>query len=351
MKKTKLKNIWQVPWSIIYTGSNNTKTSIINMIDYNENEVKQTQIKNIEECKDSIKNWIKWIDFIGVDQIGDLEEFGNLFGLHALTLEDIANIQQRPKIEEMDDYLFLIFKMFNFDKIENKLKEEQISLVLSKRYVISFQENEWSDDFAAVKERIIKWKWKIRKMKSDYLIYSIVDSIVDQYFVVLEDIEEKTEDLQDELMTNPTPKTLPKIQNLKQELILLRKSIRPVREIISSLQKSDSDLIDEELQKYLRDVYDHTIQIIDTIETFRDIIAGSLDIYLSSISNKMNEIMKVLTIIGTIFIPLTFIVWVYGMNFKYMPEINMKFAYPMLWVIMISIVGGMIRYFKKKKWI
>lgn len=188
-------------------------------------------------------------------------------------------------------------------------------------------------------------------MKADYLMYSIVDAIVDQYFVVLEHIEEKTESLQDELITNPTAKTLPKIQSLKQELISLRKSIRPVREIINTLQKTDSDLIDDELQKYLRDVYDHTVQIIDTIETFRDIISGSLDIYLSSISNKMNEIMKVLTIIGTIFIPLTFIVGIYGMNFKYMPELDMKLAYPILWIIMISVVALMIWYFRKKKWI
>lgn len=351
MRKAKLKNIGQMPWSIIYTGNNPTQTSIINMMDYREDEVKQTQVLDIKECEEHLRHWVKWIDFIGVDQTSDLESFGKLFELHPLTLEDIANVHQRPKMEDMDDYLFLVLKMFDFDHEEQKIKEEQISLILGERYVITFQENEWSDDFSNVKERILKGKGKIRKMKSDYLMYSILDSIVDQYFVVLEHIEEKIEVLQDELMTNPTTATLPKIQNLKQELIWLRKSIWPVREIINSLQKTDSDLIHDELHTYLRDVYDHTIQIIDTIETFRDIIAGSLDIYLSSISNRMNEIMKVLTIIGTIFIPLTFIVWVYGMNFKYMPEFGMKLAYPTLWIIMIWIVVWMLWFFRKKKWI
>ncbi len=351
MRKAKLKNIGQMPWSIIYTGNNPTQTSIINMMDYREDEVKQTQVLDIKECEEHLRHWVKWIDFIGVDQTSDLESFGKLFELHPLTLEDIANVHQRPKMEDMDDYLFLVLKMFDFDHEEQKIKEEQISLILGERYVITFQENEWSDDFSNVKERILKGKGKIRKMKSDYLMYSILDSIVDQYFVVLEHIEEKIEVLQDELMTNPTTATLPKIQNLKQELIWLRKSIWPVREIINSLQKTDSDLIHDELHTYLRDVYDHTIQIIDTIETFRDIIAGSLDIYLSSISNRMNEIMKVLTIIGTIFIPLTFIVGVYGMNFKYMPEFDMKLAYPILWIIMIWLVVWMIWFFRKKKWI
>ncbi len=351
MRKAKLKNIGQIPWSIIYTWTNQTSNTVINMIDYKEDEVQQTQVKDIKECKNFIKHWVKWIDFIGVDQISDIEIIWDVFEIHPLTLEDIANIHQRPKMEDMDTYLFFILKMFSFGEKDNILKEEQISIILGENYIISFQENEWSDDFPNVKERIIKWKGKIRNMKSDYLMYSILDAIVDQYFVVLEHIEEKIEILQDELMTNPTPKTLPKIQNLKQELIMLRKSIWPVREIINALQKTDSDLIHDELQNYFRDVYDHTIQIIDTIETFRDIIAGSLDIYLSSISNRMNQIMKVLTVISTVFIPLTFIVGVYGMNFKYMPELNSKIAYPLLWAIMLGIAWTMLWFFKKKKWL
>jgi magnesium transporter len=274
-----------------------------------------------------------------------------VFTLHPLTLEDIANIQHRPKIEDLDDYIFAVLKMLSFDPIKNKIKEEQISLVLGENYVISFQENESIDDFPNIKERITKAKGKIRKMKADYLFYSIVDTIIDQYFSVMEKLEERIELLQDELYHNPTDKTIAKVENLKKQLIVLRKSIRPVREMLSTLSKTESDLIHDELQTYLRDLHDHTIQIIDTIEILRDIIAGSLDIYLSTLSNKMNQIMKVLTIISTIFIPLTFIVGVYGMNFKYMPEIAMKRAYPILWIIMIGIAGGMLWYFKKRKWL
>jgi len=345
----KLKNIWQIPWSIIYTWEQKTQASIINIIDYDENQLKQTQIKDISEYKNNFDYWVKWIDFIWLDQTKDLEQLWKIFDIDWLTLEDIANIQQRPKSEEMDNYIFLSLKMFNFNEIENTIKEEQISLIIWKKYLISFQENQENDDFQNIKDRILKWKWKIRKMKSDYLMYSILDAIVDQYFVVLEKIEEKIEELEEELIDNATQSTLPKIQNLKQKLIILRKSIRPVREVINSLQQSESDIISENLEKYLRDIYDHTIQIIDTIETSKDIISSSLDIYLGNINNKMNEVMKVLTIIGTIFIPLTFIVGVYGMNFKYMPELNMKLAYPILWIIMILIVWLMLRYFRRKK--
>ncbi len=347
----KLKNIWQIPWSIIYTWNKKTNFSTINMIDYNEENLKQIKIKNISDCNTYIRNGVKRIDFIWLDQINDIENLWENFNIHPLTLEDIVNVKQRPKIDETDDYIFVVLKMFNVNSKSNEINEEQISLVLWEKFVISFQENEYNDDFLNIKDRIINNKWRIRKKWTDYLFYSIIDNIVDQYFVVLENIENKIEDLQEELITNPGPDSLQKIQNIKKDLIWLRKSIRPVREIINTLYKTESDFINEELYKYLRDAYDHTIQIIDTIETFRDIISTSLDIYLWNINNKMNEIMKVLTIIGTIFIPLTFIVGVYGMNFKYMPEFGMKRAYPILWIIMLGIVWWMLLYFKRKKWI
>lgn len=349
--KTKLKNIGKVPGSVIYTGNKITAESDVHMLDYNENNVQEKQVDDFSECKKFLENSVKWIDFIGVDQTNDLEEFGTLFDIHSLILEDIANIQQRPKIEDMEKYIFLSLKMFAYDKVEQKLKEEQISLVLGENYVVSFQENEQIDDFDILKNRIKQGKWRIRKMKADYLFYCIVDTIVDNYFVVLQDIEDDIELLQDELIKNPNKSTLPKIQTLKQNLIILRKSIWPLREILGSLQRTESDLINDSLATYLRDLYDHTIQIIDSIETFRDIISGSLDIYLSSISNKTNEVMKVLTIIGTIFIPLTFIVGIYWMNFKYMPELDQKRTYPALWGIMLTIVWFMIWYFRKKKWL
>lgn len=347
--KSKLKSIGQIPGSVIYTGDKKTAESLVNMIVYNETTAQQIKVADFLQCIQQPKDTVRWIDFVGVDQTNDLQEIGQLFDVHPLILEDIANIQQRPKIEELNNNIFLSLKMFAYR--DHKIQEEQISLLLGDDYVISFQENEQSDDFSEIKDRILQAKGRIRKMKSDYLLYSIVDAIVDQYFVALESMEDDIEDLQDELMTKPTQKTLIKIQSLKQQFIILRKSIWPVREILSLLQRTESDLIDDNLQVYLRDAYDHTVQIIDTIETFRDILAGSLDIYLSSISNRMNEIMKVLTIMSSIFIPLTFMVGIYGMNFKHMPELDQVRTYPALWIIMLSTAGGMIRYFRKKKWI
>lgn len=347
--KSTLKNVWQIPGSIIYTWDKKTAESKVLMIDYNDVTFKETVVEDFSECKNFVRKSVKWIDFDGVDQTNDVQEIGEIFALHPLTLEDIANIQQRPKIEDMEEYIFISLKMFYYDKETQTLDQEQISLVLGQDYLISFQEKEENDDFEIIKERIRKWKWKIRKMWADYLMYSLMDTIVDNYFVVLEKIQDDIEDLQDELVKNPTKDTLPKIQLLKHNLMLLRKSIWPVREMISWLQRYESTLIHEDLHTYFRDLYDHTIQIVDSIETFRDIISWSLDIYLSSLSNKMNEVMKVLTIIGTIFIPLTFIVGVYGMNFKYMPELSQKRTYPLLWLIMLLIAGSMIYFFKKKK--
>jgi len=347
--KTSLKNIGQVPWSVIYTGNVMPAESTVHMIEYNESAIKEIEVQDFHQCASLSSHMTTWIDFVGVDQTNDVQEIGQVFDLHPLILEDIANIQQRPKIDDMDDYIFLSLKMFEYHKDTQTLEEEQISLVLGKHYLISFQEREGDDDFTIIKERIRNSKWRIRKMWADYLLYSLLDAIVDNYFVVLDKVQDDIDLLQDELVNNPTKDTLPKIQQLKHNLIYLRKSIWPLREMIGSLQRFESRLIDESLRTYLRDVYDHTIQIVDSIETFRDIISGSLDIYLSSISNRMNEIMKVLTVIGTIFIPLTFITGLYGMNFRYMPELNFPWTYPLLLVIMLLIAGGMLWYFRKKK--
>lgn len=346
--KSTLKNIWQMPGSVIYTWDRMTVESKVQMIQYDESGVEETHVSDFLQCKETTHFWVTWIDFIGLDQTNDLEEIGQLFSLHPLILEDIANIQQRPKIEDLEQYVFVSLKMFEYHRHTQTLEEEQISLVLWSWYLISFQEREKDDDFTTVKDRIKKWKWRIRKMWADYLMYSLIDAIVDNYFVVLESIEDDIELLQDELVKNPTKHTLPKIQKLKQNLIKLRKSIWPVREMISSLQRIDASFIHPELPPYLRDLYDHTVQIVDSIETFRDIISWSLDIYLSSISNKMNAVMKVLTVISTIFVPLTFLVGVYGMNFTYMPELSMKWTYPVLWIIMISVAAGMLYFFRKK---
>jgi magnesium transporter len=240
--------------------------------------------------------------------------------------------------------------MLYYDDITNEINSEQVSIIFGQNFVISFQEKE-GDVFNPIREMIRTGKGRIRKMGADYLAYSLIDAIVDSYFIILEKLGENIEDIEDTMIANPTPETLQAIHRLKRKMILLRKSVWPLREVVSAIERSDSSLIQKPTRIYLKDVYDHTIQVIDTVETFRDVLSGMLDVYLSSISNKMNEIMKVLTIIATIFIPLTFIAGVYGMNFEYMPELKWQWGYPVIWFVMLIIGISMLAYFRKKKWL
>jgi len=293
---------------------------------------------------------VTWINVDGLHQLGVLESVGDRLGLHPLVLEDILNTGQRPKMEDFGGYIYIVFKMFYSNEMNDEIVEEQISLILGPAFVISFQERR-GDVFDALRERIRSDRGRIRKMGADYLTYALLDSVVDNYFVVLEKLGEKMEFLEEELVTHPTTETLQVIHNLKREMAFLRKSVWPLREIVSGLERGESALIQESTGLYLRDVYDHTIQVIDTVETFRDMLSGMLDIYLSSVSNRMNEVMKVLTIIATIFIPLTLIVGIYGMNFQHMPELGWRWGYPLVWLVMLTIGGLMLVYFKRKRWL
>ena len=293
---------------------------------------------------------VTWLDIDGVHQADLLEAVGTHANLHPLVMEDIHNTYQRPKAEDYEDYLYIVLKMISWNEETKEVQAEQVSLILGKSYVISFKEDP-GDIFDPVRLRLRESKGRIRKLGADYLAYSLLDQVVDHYFLVLENLGEQIEDLEEKLVTNPDSSTLQTIHHLKRELIFLRKSVWPLREAISSLERSESPLFQPETLVYMRDVYDHTIQVIDTIETFRDMVSGMLDIYLSSVSNRMNEVMKVLTIIATIFIPLTFIAGVYGMNFVNMPELQWPWGYFMVWGVMIVIVIAMIIYFKRKKWL
>jgi len=253
-------------------------------------------------------------------------------------------------MEDFVDYIFIVLKMLYYNEKENEIKAEQVSLILGSGFVMSFQESE-GDVFDPIRERIRSNRGRIRKAGADYLAYVLIDEIVDNYFIILEKLGEKIEDIEDKLVTNPAPETLQTIHSLKREMIFLRKSVWPLREVISRLERWESPLINKSMNIYLRDVYDHTIQVIDAIETFRDMLSGMLDIYLSSISNRMNQVMKVLTIIATIFIPLTFIVGIYGMNFKFMPELEQFWGYPMVYLIMSVIGVLMMIYFRRRKWL
>jgi len=259
-------------------------------------------------------------------------------------------VGQRPKYEDFEKYLFVALKMLMLDEKNNEVTSEQVSLIVSSDFVISFQETE-GDVFNPIRERLRNAKGRIRKEGADYLAYSLIDTIVDNYFSILEKIGEDVESIEEELVTNPTPKTLQIIHDLKRQTISLRKSVWPLREIVSGLERGEIPVIKKTTRIYLRDVYDHTIQVIDTVETLRDMIAGMLDIYLSSVSNRLNEIMKVLTIISTIFIPITFVTGLYGMNFKYMPELNWRWGYFGVLGIVLMVVCVMLVYFRRKRWI
>jgi len=338
------------PGTLIHVGKKGEERVNISIIDYDEKHYQEKETENIEESfpfKD--KPTVSWINIEGIHKIEIIEKIGKHFNLHPLLLEDILNTDQRPKIEDFDDYIFVVLKMLYYDEKEKEIISEQVSLIIGSNFVISFQEKE-GDVFNPIRDRIRNAKGRIRKMGADYLAYALIDAIVDNYFIILEKIGEKVEGMEDELVTNPTPETLQTIHNLKRDTIFLRKSVWPLREGISILERSESPLIQESTGIFLRDVYDHTIQIIDTIETFKDMVSGMLDIYLSSISNRMNEVMKVLTIIATIFIPLTFIAGVYGMNFKYMPELEWRWAYFGVLAIMLVVGILMISYFRRKKW-
>ena len=340
------------PGSLIHIGDRLTEKTKITVFDYDEAHLQEKEIKTVGECrqfKDSPT--VAWIHIEGIHDTQILEELGAVFGLHPLTLEDILNTDQRPKMEDFCEYIYIVLKTFyNHADENNETSSEQISIILGPTFVISFQEKE-TDIFKPIRERIRAGKGRLRKSGADYLAYSLIDTIVDNYFTVLEHLGEKIEIIEESLVKNPSTQTLQAIQHLKREMIFLRKSVWPLRETISSLERTECQLIQESTGLFLKDIYDHTIQVIDTIETFRDMLSGILDIYLSSISNRMNEIMKVLTIIATIFMPLTFMAGVYGMNFKYMPELEWHWGYFFIWSIMITIAVSMLVYFRKKRWL
>jgi magnesium transporter len=346
------KTIGLSPGALVHIGKKKIEKARIRLVDYDETQLQEKEPKTIEECfpfKDLPT--VTWVNVDGLHNISIMEKIGKHFGLHPLVLEDILNTEQRPKIEDFDDHIFVVLKMLYYDDGQDEIGAEQISIILGSNFVLSFQERV-GDIFDPLRERIRSAKGRVRKMGPDYLAYNLLDAIVDNYFVVLEKLGEQIEGMEEELVTNPTPKTLQTIHNLKREMIFLRKSVWPLREVVSRLERGESSLIKEATGIYLRDAYDHTIQVIDTVETYRDMLSGMLDIYLSSISNRMNQVMKVLTIIATIFIPLTFVAGIYGMNFEYMPELKWHWFYPKaFWLVMLGVAALMLVYFRRKRWL
>lgn len=346
------KKVGLPPGSLVYVGKDQpAHKAVITVIEYNGELLNERQVDTLAELLPLKPAPVTtWINVDGVHDAGVLAAFGEAFHLHPLLLEDILNTDQRPKCEFMDDLIYVILKMFDFDQEQQSLVPEQVSLVVGPNFLLTFEE-EKGDEFDIIRDRIRGNSQRLRAGGPGYLAYSLIDTVVDRYFLSLEKIGQCLEDLEECLMSDQPPNILQDVHHIKRELIFLRKYIWPVREVVATLQHADSVLLSQQTQIYLRDVYEHTIQVMDTLETYRDLLGGIQDLYLSVLSNRMNEIMKVLTVMSSVFIPLTFIVGVYGMNFEYMPELKSRWGYGAVWVIMLLLAGWMLRYFKRKRWI
>jgi len=349
-KKKAASKIGMPPGSIVYLGEKKVDKVTIKVAEYDEAGAETYEIKSVEEIDPFTDTpQVTWISVCGLHETDFLKQVGEKFKIHPLVLEDILNVDTRPKIEITDDYLFIVMKLVLFNPDQKILETEQVSFILGRSFLFSFSERT-DEIFNPIKDRITSQLGKIRKRGSDYLLYALMDIVVDHYFLALEKIDERIESLDDEVIKNPERSQIESIYNLRNLLLIIRKSIWPLREIVNQLIKDESDLLDESTEPYLRDLYDHTIHITETIEQQREVTNGLMEIYLSMMSNKMNEVMKVLTVIATIFIPLTFIVGIYGMNFPNMPEMNWPWAYSAVWGVMIAVVVGMVIYFRKKNW-
>lgn len=338
------------PGTLLHTGLRKMEMTDITVIDYNSGSIQEKKVTDVE----SLRNYkhpetVTWINIDGLHDVKLVERVGEIFNIHPLVLEDILHTDQRAKVDFFDDYIFVVIKTLNYSEKTDNFESEQISFIIGRDYVLSFQE-EPGDEFGIVRERIRR-ATPIRNKGADYLAYSLLDIIIDSYFHVLERMGEWIEDLEEEIIERPDKETTFRINDLKRDLTFLRKNIWPVRDLIHRLDRIEEDIITKDTSIFLRDAYDHVIQVIDNIENYRDMIGNLMDLYLSNLSFKMNEVMKILTIIATIFIPITFITSLYGMNFEYMPELHTRYGYLTVWIVIVVITLGMLYYFRRKKWL
>lgn len=340
-----------LPGTLVHIGEKKADKVSISTISYNSESFEYLDCVSISEClniKDDGKFY--WINVNGLHNTEIIKKIGEEFHLHPLLLEDILNTNHRPKIEEYDNYLFFTLKLLQTNKKRTKIQSEQVSFVLGKNWLISFQEKK-DNTFDIIHTRLSENKGIIRQKGTDYLFYSLIDSIVDNYFFVSEFFNMEIEKLEELVIHDPSETILQEIQYLKRLVMNFRKAIIPLREAVASIQKYNAKLINKATIRYLSDVYEHLTHLNDMLETQRENLVSVMDLYLSGISNKMNQIMKVLTIISTIFIPLTFLTAVYGMNFEDMPELHWKYGYLAIWIVMLTVVMIMIAYFKRKRWL
>lgn len=337
------------PGTLIHVGAERKEKIEVDLLDYSVSESEQKQITQISDLSRCLKtDTVSWVNVTGVHNPELVAEIGKIYGIHDLVLEDILNTEHNPKVEPFDDYVFFTMKMMYYGE-SGLLEKEQLSIVFSKAFVLCFQEKK-GDIFDPLRERIQKSSGLIRKKGADYLVYRLIDTVVDNYFYIIEKIEEKLEDLEEDIISNPEVDHTIEILKVKREIIQLRRALLPLRDAVSSLEKGFSEIIEPENDKYFHDVHDHCIQIGDSLDTDREILSGLMDMQLANMSNRMNEVMRVLTVIATIFIPLTFIAGIYGMNFQYMPELSWKYGYAGVWIVMFLMLSGMLYFFKRKKW-
>lgn len=339
------------PGTLVYVGEERPLRTRVTVIDYGPDHLTEEVTKQSDvAARKAEGDSVTWINVEGLQETSLIAEFGERFHLHPLLLEDILNTDHRPKAEFYQNHVFFVLRMLWFAENHSELHSEQVSLVLGEGYVLSFQEAP-GDVFEPIRARLRSGHQRIRSMGADYLLYALIDAVVDHYFVVLETMDDRSERLEIAVFGDARRDTLQEVQKLKSDLVPLRRAIWPLRDALSSLVRDANPLIQAEVRVFFRDVYDHSVQVLDTVEALRDTSSSLLDIYLSAVSNRMNEVMKVLTVIATIFIPLTFIAGVYGMNFEYMPELHLHWAYPVLWGVFLAITFAMILYFKKRNWL
>lgn len=339
------------PGSVVFTGQKKVDKVLIEYLQYDSEKISEKSLDNQRDIvfHQSPDDRVDWYDIRGLHDTSLLETTGKMFSIHPLILEDIADINQRPKFEEYENGIFIIIRALDFDSVKLEVKTEQIALFFRRGLLFSFQETE-SDTFATIRKRVQVGHGRIRRKGADYLAYALLDAITDNYFHVLDKVEETIEDIEDNILNNPDIRVKARIHNLKKELLIIKKSISPLREAISRFTKSEHEFIDENTMLYVRDLYDHTIQVMDMTESYRDMLNGLQDLYLSEISFKMNQVMQVLTVVTTIFVPLSFLTGLYGMNFEYIPELHYQSGYFILWGAMLLIAIGLLYYFKRKNW-
>lgn len=347
------KKVGSAPGSLLFVDNPKTHGAMqVEIMDYSDATIKEhiyTKVEDIKSYRESTNN--SWINFVGIHDAEAVSMTCNHFGIHSLTVEDILQLEQRPKVEDNQDYLFVVLSMLHFDEESLEVDVEQVSFVLGKDWIITFQEDK-RDTFEPVRKRLRSGRGRIVKLKTDYLLYALMDTVVDNYFVVLEKIGDDLEEIEAELLVNSNRQLLDKLYRLKKELIKVRRAIWPIREVIMKLERDDTlKLINKNTRLFFRDVYDHAVQVIDTVESYRDMANSLVDLYQSMVSNRTNDVMRVLTVISTIFIPLTFMTGVYGMNFDAMPELHWEYSYPALWGVMLLASLGLIVFFRKRRWL